>query len=569
MSKPYSVTLCALSSQYLHLTPAPYALLAGVRAFCTEKIDCRVVQGTVNEPITAVADRIAETNPRLVGLSCYIWNISRVMELLPLLRRRLPGAYILLGGPEVTPHSAARLAALPDADGILCGEGEWAFAALCDRLAAAQDLTQIPSLTCRLPDGGIREGIPCAADTDPPSLCIPEYLTAAAGRIVYLETSRGCPYRCAFCLSGQCGTARWFDLDRAKADLLALAAAGPRVLKLVDRTFNAHRSRAEDLLRFILQEQGSGIPSGLCIHFEVAADLLSDTMLSLLAQMPAGAVQLEVGLQSFSSQTLAAVRRRTDLKVVVRRVQQVLARGNVHLHLDLIAGLPYEDLQTFTEGFHRAFALRPHMLQLGFLKLLPGAAMREEPEQYPCRFSAAPPYEVIDTPWLSQADLALLHRAETALDRMYNSGRFVRTLDYALSATGLLPLALFAAVGAAAEGKGSLSLEAYTALVQQTLSALPGVDAAFLRDALILDALATRGDGRLPVCLHYADPLLRRGKILLEQNPETRSRKGVRRGVALLYGAKKLVYADYDREKDPVTGEYPLNFAPFPTENAL
>ena len=569
MSKPCSVTLCALSSQYLHVTPAPYALLAGARAFCTQEIDCRVVQGTVNEPITNLVDRIAETTPRLVGLSCYIWNISRVMELLPLLRQRLPNAYILLGGPEVTPHSAERLVALPDADGILCGEGEWTFAALCDAFAQGQDLTKVPGLTCRLPDGSIREGAPYVADADPPSLCIPEYLQAAAGRIAYLETSRGCPYRCAFCLSGQCGTARWFDIDRAKADLLALAAARPRVLKLVDRTFNAHRSRAEDLLRFILQEQGKGIPTGLCIHFEVAADLLSDEMLSLLEQMPAGAVQLEVGLQSFSSQTLAAVRRRTDLDVVVRRVQQVLARGNVHLHLDLIAGLPYEDLQTFTAGFHRAFALRPHMLQLGFLKLLPGAAMREEPKAYPCRFSANPPYEVIDTPWLSEADLALLHRAETALDRMYNSGRFVRTLDYVLSASGLTPMEVFSAVGAAAEGKGSLSLEAYTALVQQTLSALPGVDAVCLRDALVLDALATRGDGRLPSCLHYADPLLRRGKILLEQNPETRSRKGVRRGTALLYGARKLVYADYDREKDPVTGEYPLNFAPFPTENAL
>ena len=564
MPNAYPVTLCALSSQYLHVTPAPYALLAGVRAFCTQPVDCQVVQGTVNEPVEAVADRIAATSPRLVGLSCYIWNISRVKELLPLLRQRLPDAYILLGGPEVTAHSAARLAELPDAHGILCGEGEWAFAAFCDVLAAEQPLENIASLTCRLSDGSIREGTPCVSMQDPPSLCIPEYLSAARDRIAYLETGRGCPYRCAFCLSGQCGTARWFDVERAKQDLLALAAARPRVLKLVDRTFNAHRNRAEDLLRFILQEQGKGIPSGLCIHFEVAADLLSDEMIALLRQMPAGAVQLEVGLQSFSEVTLAAVRRRTDLNTVVRRVQQVLELGNVHLHLDLIAGLPYEDLETFTAGFHRAFALRPHMLQLGFLKLLPGAAMREEPEEYPCRFRAGAPYEVIDTPWISAADLARLHRAETALDKLYNSGRFRNTVEYVLQASALTPMELFEAVGNAAAGQGSLSLEAYTALVQETLAALPGIDAACLRDALVQDTLATRGEGRLPACLQYPDPQLRRAKIALEADPVTRSRKGVRRGVALLYGARRTVYVDYDAPRDPVTGRFPLHDAPFP-----
>jgi hypothetical protein len=564
MPNTYPVTLCALSSQYLHVTPAPYALLAGVRTFCTQSVDCQVVQGTVNEPVEAVADRIAATSPRLVGLSCYIWNISRVKELLPLLRQRLPDAYILLGGPEVTSHSAARLAELPDAHGILCGEGEWAFAAFCDALAAEQPLENIASLTCRLSDGSIREGTPCVSMQDPPSLCIPEYLSAARDRIAYLETGRGCPYRCAFCLSGQCGTARWFDVERAKQDLLALAAARPRVLKLVDRTFNAHRNRAEDLLRFILQEQGKGIPSGLCIHFEVAADLLSDEMIALLRQMPAGAVQLEVGLQSFSEVTLAAVRRRTDLNTVVRRVQQVLESGNVHLHLDLIAGLPYEDLETFTAGFHRAFALRPHMLQLGFLKLLLGAAMREEPEAYPCRFRAEAPYEVIDTPWISAADLARLHRAETALDKLYNSGRFRNTVEYVLQASALTPMEPFEAVGNAAAGQGSLSLEAYTALVQETLAALPGIDAACLRDALVQDTLATRGEGRLPACLQHPDPQLRRAKIALEADPVTRSRKGVRRGVALLYGARRTVYVDYDAPRDPVTGRFPLHNAPFP-----
>ena len=192
--------------------------------------------------------------------------------------------------------------------------------------------------------------------------------------------------------------------------------------------------------------------------------------------------------------------------------------------------------------------------------------MREEPERYPCRFRDTAPYEVIDTPWLSADDLAYLHRAETALDKLYNSGRFRRTLEYVLDASCLPPMQVFEAVGAAAANAGRLSLEDYTALVQQTLLTLPGVDPEHLRDALVLDALATRGDGRLPKCLYREDPLLRRAKILLEADPETRSRKGVRRGVALLYGMQKTAYADYDAPRDPVTGAYPVCLAPFPDQ---
>lgn len=559
------VVLTALHSQYLHVSPAPFALLAGVRAFCAQPIRAQVEEATVNEPPEAVAGRIAALRPRILGLSCYIWNITRSLELAKAIRLAVPDCFIVLGGPEVSYRSAALLGETPWIDGVLCGEGERSFALLCDKLTAGDVPADVPGLTLRLPDGSLREAEPVLSGEDPPSACIPDYLAVVPGRIAYLETSRGCPFRCAFCLSGRCGGARWFSLERAKADLLALAGAKPRVLKLVDRTFNANAPRAEALLAFILQEQGRGIPAGLCIHLEVAADLLTPRMLTLLAAMPAGAIQLEVGLQSFSPSVLEAVHRRTDLAAVVRNVESVLAAGNVHLHLDLIAGLPGEGFAQFVAGFHRAYALRPHMLQLGFLKLLHGADMREEPDAFPCRFSPQPPYEVLDTPWISPQELAQLHLAESALDRMYNSGRFRRTAAYAAAASGLTPFALFLRVGEAAAHRAACSLEDYTALVQGALRALPGVCPTQLRDVMVQDALATRGDGRLPACLHQQDPLLRRAKIALAADPATRLLPGVRRSVALLYGKKQTVFADLER-KDPVTGEFPLHFAPFPGE---
>lgn len=563
MEQTRPVVLTALNAQYLHASPAPFALLAGIRAFCTQPVCARVEEATVNEPLAGVAARIAALRPCVLGLSCYIWNITQSLALAQAVRRAVPDCYIVLGGPEVSYRSAALLGETPWVDGILCGEGERPFALLCDRLAAGRSLADVPGLTLRGADGAVRAGVPYLPEEDPPTACIPEYLAAIPGRIAYLETSRGCPFRCAFCLSGRCGGARWFSLERAKADLLALAGAKPRVLKLVDRTFNANAPRAEALLEFILREQGRGIPAGLCVHLEIAADLLTPRMLTLLAAMPAGAVQLEVGLQSFSPAVLEAVRRRTDLEAVVGNVSAVLSRGNVHLHLDLIAGLPGEGLAAFIQGFHRAYALRPHMLQLGFLKLLHGAAMREEPETYPCRFSPQPPYAVVDTPWISAPELAQLRLAESALDRMYNSGRFRRTADYAVAAAGCTPFSLFLRVGEAAARDPAPSLDAYTALVQQTLAALPGVQPTLLRDALVQDALATRGDGRLPPCLHRQDPLLRQAKHALAVDPATRSLPGRRRGIALLYGKKQVVFCDFE-EKHPVTGEYPLHFAPFP-----
>ena len=226
----------------------------------------------------------------------------------------------------------------------------------------------------------------------------------------------------------------------------------------------------------------------------------------------------------------------------------------------LIAGLPHEDLRTFGESFNTGYALGAQMLQLGFLKLLHGAAMREEPEEFPCVFSEDPPYEVQKTPWLLPEELDVLRAAEDALERCYNSGRFLETAAYAMAAAGLSPFVFYCRLGAAGarHGTANIPLDDYTAFLYNWCAALPGIDKACLRDAMVRDRLATNSTGRLPQCLHVTDALLGRAVKRLAQNPATAPLPGVRRGVALLYGTRQVVFVDYT-QKNPVTGRYLLH----------
>ena len=554
--------IAAVNSKYIHASLAPWYLLAGVEAYCSRPVTAAVAEGTVNEEPSAVAARIVERTPDVIGLGCYIWNIAFIKKLLPELKKALPDAVLVLGGPEAGYNAANLLRGEPLVDYVLSGEGELPLALLLDALADGSSPDGIPGLSFRS-GGGIVASPPYFAASDPPDPYTAAYFEALGGRIAYLETSRGCPFSCAFCLSGREGGVRYFDLDRAKADLLRLANSGTQTVKLVDRTFNADRARARALFRFVICNYASAIPAGVRFHFEVAGDLLDEETLALLETAPKGLLQLEIGLQSFNETTLAAVRRKTDVERLRENIARLVALGTIHIHIDLIAGLPYEDMASFEKSFDTAYALRPHMLQLGFLKLLHGAPMREEPESYPCLFSPEPPYEVLSTPWLTEAELTGLRGAEAALDRLYNSGRFRRTLDYVLEKTGLSPLRLFLSTGdfLAEREVRRMALDDFTALMLGWLSALPGVDGAALRDAMVCDNLASVAGGVLPAALRRRDGRLKAVKIRLGGGSGTRSVKGVRRGVALLASEDTAVWVDYS-DPDPVTGEYRLNKAP-------
>ncbi len=554
--RPFSAALCALNAKYVHSSLAPWCLLAGVRAFAPD-IDAYVVEGTVNEPPETVLERIASGAPAVVTFSCYLWNIRQTLALAEQLKRRLPGVCIVLGGPEVSYCAERVLNENPAVDFVLSGEGETSVPALLSCLAQGKALSaeEVPGLCTRQ-----HIAPPCVLSGEVPSPYTPEYFKALNGRIAYLETSRGCPFTCAFCLSGRCGTPRYFDLKGVYENILALANSGAQTVKLIDRTFNANPRHANAILRFLLSHYGREIPAGVCFHFEIAGDILTEETMELLAQMPAGAVQLEIGMQSFCEKTLEAVRRKTNTEKLKANIRRLVAMGNMHIHIDLIAGLPYEDVPTFAESFNTAYALGADMLQMGFLKLLHGAAMREEPQNFPCEFRSEPPYEVISTPWLTAEELEMLHGVEDVLERMVNSGRFQRTADYIMECTGLPPFALFQAIGKAAHEAGvashGVALDEYTAFLLDTAPRLwQNVTREALRDVMVCDRLESNATGRLPLCLHIADPALGQTvKRLAALNPP---RPGVRRGVAILYTERQAVYVDYEN-KNPKTGRFAL-----------
>ena len=556
MTRPFSAALCALNAKYVHSSLAPWCLLAGVRTFAPQ-IDAHVVEGTVNEPPETVLERIASGAPDVVTFSCYLWNIRQTLALAEQLKRRLPGVWIVLGGPEVSYCAADVLSKNPAVDFVLSGEGETSVPALLSCLAQgkAPCADEVPGLCTRE-----HTAPPCVLSGEVPSPYTPEYLKALNGRIAYLETSRGCPFTCAFCLSGRCGTPRYFELKGVYENILVLANSGAQTVKLIDRTFNANPRHANAILRFLLSHYGKEIPAGVCFHFEIAGDILTEETMALLAQMPLGAVQLEIGMQSFCEKTLEAVRRKTNTERLKANIRRLVAMGNMHIHIDLIAGLPYEDVPTFAESFNTAYALGADMLQMGFLKLLHGAAMREEPQTFPCEFRKDPPYEVISTPWLTADELAMLHGVEDALERMVNSGRFHRTADYFLERTGLTPFDLFQTIGKAAHEAGAdghgIPLDEYTAFLLETAPRLwTSVTREALRDVMVCDRLESNATGRLPLCLHIADPAL--GQTVKRLAALSPPRPGVRRGVAILYTERQAVYVDYEN-KNPKTGRFAL-----------
>jgi radical SAM superfamily enzyme YgiQ (UPF0313 family) len=547
--------LISLNSKYVHSSLAVWYLKQSAAEFS----DVTILEGTVNQPAEDIVSNIVRRKPDVLAFSCYIWNISFIRFLLPLIREALPSVRIVLGGPEVSCNPKEILTENPDVDFVITGEGEVPFPLLLNALHQNADVSDVPGLFFR-DRGGIRCGPPAPPLSEPPSPYSKEYMDALGGRIAYLETSRGCPFSCAFCLSGLSGReVRFFDMDRAKANILLLANSGCQTVKLVDRTFNCNPKRAFELFDFIIQNAHSAIPAGVRFHFEVAADLFDEQTLRLLFAAPPGLIQLEAGLQSFNPDTLKAVVRKTDINKAEENIRKIIYAGNIHLHADLIAGLPKEDLASFASSFDRAFALRPHMLQLGFLKMLHGSDLRRRAQEMEYRYSQKPPYEVKSNPWLSEGDMRLLRCAEYALNKLYNSGRFSLTLAYLLEASGIRPFGLFLGVG-----KTLLhiplperrSLDAFTRQAYGYFLTLPGVGQKKLRDALVCDRIAC--GQKIPDFLKVSDPDFKKSfnqirRTFFEENG------GEKINAAFLYaGAKRAVFA-YGK-KNPVTGRFPLRF---------
>lgn len=564
-----TVVFCVLNAKYIHFSPAPWCLAAGVLAYQPHMyIRVHIVEASVNEPIADVLKRIVDAAPAVVGFSCYVWNIDATLELCSLLKQVLKGVLIVLGGPEVSYCVKDVLKNNTQIDYILKGEGEESVPKFLStifegkQLISEQEQQSIPGLCGRCADGSIFEGEAQVCNVIPSPLTA-GYAGAIQGRMAYFETSRGCPYACAFCLSGRQDKLRLFPLDGVFQDLIRISNSGTKTIKFVDRTFNANMNHANQILQFILLQYGKEIPHGICFHFEIAGDILREETFALLAQMPLGAVQLEIGVQSFHEKTLDAVNRKTDAERLQANIRRLTAMGTMHIHIDLIAGLPHEGLAEFAQSFNKGYALGAHALQLGFLKLLHGSTLRNNAQTYPFEYHENAPYEVRATPWLSQHELTSLHHMADAVDRVHNSGRFSLSVAYVIHASGLTPFAFFFGLGYAGHQANlhhKISLDEYTAFLLRYCSSLPNVDATKLRDLLVRDRLSSNATGRLPQCLYRQDNQFAKVMKSMAKKPETAPKKGVRRGCALLYTTQSVCWADYiPSEKNPVTGRWPLH----------
>lgn len=552
-----SVVFATLSAKYTHVSLAPFCLMAGARAFASKAVVGEVVEATVNEEREAVCARILAKKPHLVCLSVYIWNRRESEELIRLLKEKDPALFIAVGGPEVSYAAEDFLRENEGADLVLRGEGERTVAALCDALSQKEGLQGVPCSVLRGKDGFLY-GEEISPLSVPPSPITPAYLSAVSGRIAYLEASRGCPYRCAFCLSGQVGGVRYFPLERVLGELALLAKSGPKIVKLVDRTFNADRRRAREIWGFLIDEWGKKIPKESRFHFEIAGALLEEEDFLLLQKAPKGLFRFEIGIQSFHEKTLRAIDRVTDLCRLTENISRLTAMENIEIHIDLIAGLPHEDLALFAEGIDKAYALRADMIQLGFLKLLYGAKMRSEGALYPLQYSKEPPYEVESTPWLSSEDLRLLHRVENAFDRLYNSRRFVSSLAYLIDELKLRPYELFASVGRRIPEEGC-SLNALYDLFFEVAALFPSVDPTILRDRLLYDRLTQNADSTLPKCLYKKDSYLSFVKKTIQEEAR-RNGRSTHIGVGVLYTEAKILSVSYE-ERD-AWGDYKVALYP-------
>lgn len=428
------ILLGAVNAKYIHSNPAVYSLRAyAIETGRCKKEEIQVAEYTINHRLEDIRSDLFRRSPQFVGFSCYIWNISLIRSLIPDLVRILPGVPIWLGGPEVSFDCGEILRTMPQVKGIMRGEGEETFASLAQlyeetKMAPSDlQLSAIDGISFRGEDGEIIE----TPDREPLALDrIPFYYKdippeQMEHRIVYYESSRGCPFSCAYCLSSVEKGLRFRSLSKVLEELDYFLEQKVPQVKFIDRTFNCKKSHAMAIWNHIL-EKDRGITN---FHFEIAADLLDEEELELLGQMRPGLVQLEIGVQSTNPETLKAIHRPTDLEKIGCTTARINEGKNIHQHLDLIAGLPFEDFASFQNSFNQVYAMRPEQLQLGFLKVLNGSPMEAMANGYGIVSSPNPPYEVLFTPWLSYKEVLALKGVEEMVEIHYNSRQFVTAMS--------------------------------------------------------------------------------------------------------------------------------------------
>ena len=436
--------LVAVNAKYIHSNPAVYSL----KRFAGEYTDAvEIAEYTINNRMEDILEDIYRRKPDVIGFSCYIWNIGMVEKLMGELHKLLPKLPVFLGGPEVTYDADKLLRKYPYLTGIFIGEGEATFAQVVKYYVKKnpESLEDIPGLMLR--SGMTPERKPLNL-TDVPFLY--DDMAPFTNRIIYYETQRGCPFRCSYCLSSIDKTVRFRDIEVVKKELAFFLEKKVKQVKFVDRTFNCNHDHAMAVWQY-LYDHDNGVTN---FHFEIAGDILREDEIALVAKMRPGLVQFEIGVQSTNTDTLREIRRVMDIEKLKQVVAALKAAHNVHIHLDLIAGLPYEDYDSFARSFDDVYAMEPEQLQLGFLKVLKGSYMAEMAESYGLVYTDYAPYEVLYTNWLSFTEICRLKRIEEMVEIYYNSGQFAHSLPVMIADFGQGAFAFYEALADFYEGQG-------------------------------------------------------------------------------------------------------------------
>jgi radical SAM superfamily enzyme YgiQ (UPF0313 family) len=411
-----SIILCTLNARYAHASLGLRYLHANMGELQGQT---RIQEFVIGAPTARVVEQLLAGQPRIVGFGVYIWNVEETARVVAMLKRVAPAVTAILGGPEVS-YESGEQAIVALADFTITGWGELTLPALCRQILAGTP-----------PEASIHAGLQPALD----SLALPYALYSdedIAHRTLYVEASRGCPFKCEFCLSALDKTAWPFDLERFLAEMETLYQRGARLFKFVDRTFNLNVKASLRILQFFLDKLAARPDEPLFAHFEVVPDHLPDALKASIAQFPPGALQLEIGVQTFNPAVQALVSRKQDNAQAAANIRWLVEHSHAHLHVDLIAGLPGEDIASFGAGFDRLYALGPHEIQFGILKRLRGTPIIRHVAAYGLVFDPYPPYTILATDRIDFASMQRLLRFARYWDLIANSGRFSNTLPVLL-----------------------------------------------------------------------------------------------------------------------------------------
>lgn len=450
-----NILLVAVNAKYIHSNLAVYSLKAYAEKHfadwaktvpeqrCWEKqnhasVSIDIAEYTINQPLDQILMDLYKKKPEILCFSCYLWNISYIEQLVCEISKVMPEIEIWLGGPEVSWNAEDVLQRLPQVRGVMRGEGEVTFldvvhfyeGAFENCVKGFDDILGITYYKEEVREEKTERFIvsteerPVMADLNGIPF-VYEDIEAFEHKIIYYESSRGCPFSCSYCLSSIDKSLRFRDLELVKRELQFFIDHDVPQVKFVDRTFNCRHDHAMEIWKYVA-EHDKGVTN---FHFEVAADLLNEEEIALITSMRPGLIQLEIGIQSTNMQTIQEIRRTMRFEKVKKIVEQIHAKGNIHQHLDLIAGLPYEDYQRFRCSFNEVYTLKPEQLQLGFLKVLKGSYMEEKAKDYQLVYQDRPPFEVLSTAWISYDEVIALKGIEEMVEVYYNSRQFEKTLE--------------------------------------------------------------------------------------------------------------------------------------------